>query len=63
MASGLVNGVYPEFASASQPIHPSPALPRCWESRFDLAAAAATVRLWVHCQRAINKLLPSCFTS
>jgi hypothetical protein len=63
IASGLVNGVYPEFASASQPLHPSPALPRCWEIRFDLAASAATVRLWVRCQRAINKLLPSCFTS
>jgi len=27
IASGLVNGVYQEFASASQPLHPSPALP------------------------------------
>jgi hypothetical protein len=63
MTSGLVNGVYPEFASASRPIHSSPALPRCWEIRVGLTASTATLRLWVRCQRAINKLLPSCFTS
>ena len=63
MTSGLGNGVYPEFASASQPIHPSPALHGCWEIRVGLTALAATVRLWVRCQRALNKSLPPCFTS
>ena len=61
--SGLVNGVYQEFASARPTIHSSPALRRCSERRWVLAAPVSAQRLWARCQRAIDRSLPSCLTS
>ena len=60
--SGLVNGVYQEFACARLTIYPSPAPRRCSERRWVLAVSASAW-LWVRCERAIDRSLPSCLTS
>ena len=46
------------FQFAAGAIKPRPSPPLCWQMHLCLTVPVPTLRLWVHCPRASNGLLP-----
>src|SRR5215472_17336100 len=53
-----IHDAYERLCVLTVTIKPRPAPPLCWQIHRCLAVPVPTLRLWVHCPRASNGLLP-----